>query len=559
MENSVLRLRNNESISEKDKNELEVKLSLYYEIAIAKLPKELFDGKVMNIKAKLGHIFFNIGDFATSLEQYSQPMAQILNIEKDVCVQMIYNYAMIKYQEEQYDEAQSYFKKLILYKESKNEIHSHVLDCDIKYYLGISSFKLGDNDSAVDMLITFIREYHEHKYEHGKYDLSEVHSILGEIYENRVQSKENCEVALLHFTKYIEYKDPNLLVQLESSKNVEGCVDSSCFEILSRLGDLSFRAERFLFAGNCFRETCYLMKSSQNVGSKIIFSLVEKAYVSYTIAKNKEKRSLMLQEIITLMIENQQTFASPISDKGMTRKYMKGDALYWKALSKTSVTKLESQIYVAMANAVFQYLDHESISEKSKIDLEATICLSYEIAIKMLPRDSSNSQVVNIKAKLGNLFFNMGDVDSALEQYSQVTAPTQISHIDKNVFAQMIYNYAMVKYQEEKYVEAQSYYKDLILCKESDEELLLKVPNYEIAYYLGRTSFQLMDYDIALKMLSVFLENCNTNANDCKYDHSKVHFMLGIISQKKANKLKGLNLRLIVLKLRFFILRNVSK
>ena len=62
----------------------------------------------------------------------------------------------------------------------------------------------------------------------------------------------------------------------------------------------------------------------------------------------------------------------------------------------------------------------------------------------MLSNYFSNNDVIYIKAKLGNLFFNFGDIDGAQEEYLQVVV--QASDIDTDVFAQMIYNYAMIKY-----------------------------------------------------------------------------------------------------------------
>ena len=108
---------------------------------------------------------------------------------------------------------------------------------------------------------------------------------------------------------------------------------------------------------------------------------------------------------------------------------------------------------------------------------------------------------------------------------------------DENAFAQKIYDTANTKYLEEEYDEAQSHFEDLLFRKKSDTRLLPQVPNYNIAYHLGRSLFQLKKYDRALDMLSAFLgaKNVDIDTKPGKYDLCQVHFMLGKICKKRGH------------------------
>ena len=137
-----------------------------------------------------------------------------------------------------------------------------------------------------------------------------------------------------------------------------------------------------------------------------------------------------------------------------------------------------------------------------------------------------------IKTKLGNVFFSIDDHDSALELYSQVMA--QQSDINNDAYAEMIYNYATIKYQEEKYDEAQLYFKDLLRCKESNNDLLSFIPDYDIAYHLGMSSYQSGFYDTAIDELSRYLPDFEKNCGSGEYDLSQVYFMLAEMYEKRG-------------------------
>ena len=188
-------------------------------------------------------------------------MTQRSDIEANLLAQMIYNYAMIKYREGEYHEAQSYYNELLRCKESNNELLSYVPDYDIAYHLGLSSYHSDYYELSIDSLSTFVEEYHSYSKEGCKYDLSQVHLILAEMYELQTKNCNHFELSFYHYTKYIELKDQNLVLRLQNSEYEEGDVDSNIVEILPRLGELSFKAEHFLFAGNCLKEACNLMKS----------------------------------------------------------------------------------------------------------------------------------------------------------------------------------------------------------------------------------------------------------------------------------------------------------
>ena len=63
------------------------------------------------------------------------------------------------------------------------------------------------------------------------------------------------------------------------------------------------------------------MKSFEKNDYSILFSLVEKAYVSYMLARNREKRNSILQKIISVLKEAQD-IEIPIPNEGKVRKYL---------------------------------------------------------------------------------------------------------------------------------------------------------------------------------------------------------------------------------------------
>ena len=93
---------------------------------------------------------------------------------------------------------------------------------------------------------------------------------------------------------------------------------------------------------------------------------MNRTYAAYTLAKNKKSRRLIISKIISMM-EDAHDFEFPISNEHKKRNYMEGEEeSYWKSLSQTSLTRLESQIYVAMANAAFLVRENEIVNEKKK-------------------------------------------------------------------------------------------------------------------------------------------------------------------------------------------------
>lgn len=236
---------------------------------------------------------------------------------------MICNSVIIKYREGNYDEALSYYKQLLVCKESGNELEFDIRGYEIAYHLGTSSFRLEDYDLALDMLSTFLREYDVHVPDNAQYDVSLVHMMLADIYCKRGNCVENVDFAFLHYTKYLECKDPKLLNQLRSSKCGGVYPDPDIVKILPSFGQVSFRAEKFLLAGNCFMIAHYSTKSFPVKDNMLLFSFIEEAYIFYTLAKNKENRSLMIQEALSVM-EDVEHFEFPMSNEYQARYYGEG-------------------------------------------------------------------------------------------------------------------------------------------------------------------------------------------------------------------------------------------
>ena len=130
------------------------------------------------------------------------------------------------------------------------------------------------------------------------------------MYANQGNSNDDFDLGIFHYTEYLESKYPNFMLQLRLQRDICDCKDYIDFddvEFVQHIGEVSFKAEHFVYAGNCFREACDAIKSFVIEDDMILFCLVEKAYVSYTIAKNKEKRHETLQEVISMM-ENVEHF-----------------------------------------------------------------------------------------------------------------------------------------------------------------------------------------------------------------------------------------------------------
>ena len=161
---------------------------------------------------------------------------------------MIHNYATIKYQEENFVEAQSCYNELLLCKKSNIGVLSDVPDYDIAYHLAILSYQCKDYDSAINMFSIFLKDEVRSNQKDASYHLSEVHLMLAEMYEKRNFTTETNDQAISHYTKFIEYKEPTLLLQFRKNSCGAFYVDSKIVEALTRLGELNFRAEHFLDA-----------------------------------------------------------------------------------------------------------------------------------------------------------------------------------------------------------------------------------------------------------------------------------------------------------------------
>lgn len=133
-------------------------------------------------------------------------------------------------------------------------------------------------------------------------------------------------------------------------------------------------------------------------------------------------------------------------------KYLKARRSYLAALSRTDDEKLKVQIYLAVANILVSQRFDKITLEKDKLQLGMEAISNFKKAIAILSK-SSEKQILNVRAMLGNILYSMEYYGAACKQYAQ--AATDISTIDTCVLAQMLYNYVMIKFKDEKYEKVQ--------------------------------------------------------------------------------------------------------
>lgn len=296
--NVALKQSEEESTSKGEKGKFSEETVDYYKKALELYEDDNEKREVINVKAKLGNVFYSTGDIEAALLQYAEIMEHKMVIDKYVVAQMIYNSAMIKYREEKYDEAQSLLQEIISKK-------SNISKSEISYHLGKSSFHAQDYESAIKAFSIFLKDSKDGQ----KFDKGEVHLMLVGIYEKEGKT-ENLELALEHHKKYLHVKHPKILVRLQSNTYVGGIANSSMVDVYAKIHQLSYKAENYFFAGNCLREAYFATRSFQD--ELTLFPLMDKAYICYKKAKNSENRILMLQELTTLLEETQDS-NSPLS------------------------------------------------------------------------------------------------------------------------------------------------------------------------------------------------------------------------------------------------------
>ena len=113
-----------------------------------------------------------------------------------------------------------------------------------------------------------------------------------------------------------------------------------------------------------------MLKSFEKNDYSILFSLVEKAYVSYMLARNREKRNSILQKI-TSVLKEAQDIEIPIPDEGKVRKYLVQEEGFFLKYLEESDSKLKSQICLAATNVMIQLQrkDNELVTERRQNSL----------------------------------------------------------------------------------------------------------------------------------------------------------------------------------------------
>lgn len=391
MGNASAKQIDDESLIRKDRLELQLNTIFYYKLAVAIMSEDATDHNIVHVKAKLGNVFFRFGDLESASEQYSEAMAHASSIDKGMFSQMMYNYAMIKYQEKDFNEAQSFLMELLLCKESDDELLQQVPNYDIAYHIGISSFEIGEYDVGIKVFSNFLNDYYVNKPESGKYDVGKVHLMLADYYDKRSDDNENLHLAFIHYIKYLIYKDPEYLIRVQSGNSFEGKIDTEISKVFVRVGHMSFIAKDYFFAANCFKEAYYALDLSTKRSDLKLFRLVKKAYVSYIKADDTENGILMLKEIISILEGKQVSYdlapdvqiADCYQDLGYIYKNSKNNRLAYTSFSRC--LQLREKI-----------LSPEDVKVE-KIQYEMSFCLyndgKYDEAFDVCPHNSNDIDV----------------------------------------------------------------------------------------------------------------------------------------------------------------------